>query len=271
MISYEALHQEWDHVEGAPQFVQDENYIDVAVSKDFPLGRYAVSTRKADKHVGGQGVVSVVWDRKLKKLAAAKRPRHWADATPEQKDKLFADYKREAGAPDSPTFLAGTIPVLDFGTDIAGKPYIIMQYPSPEDYQTLEEWLKAGVQSALTIEEKLLVLEKLATIIDTWAKQGIFSHDHKPTNIMIGRVLSQIIVLAFDHGNATHILERLVDQLSGTVHYLSPELIEQHNYLVTSPVASREHVSFTQSLPEEPQKLGLTLIQKLRTNRKFSS
>ncbi|MEQ8675953.1 MAG: protein kinase [Aggregatilineales bacterium] len=109
------------------------------------------------------------------------------------------------------------VPVYDFA-DYDGQPYLVMKYIEGD---TLKEYAR---DNALTVNDKVALLEKVANALTYAHAQGILHRDIKPSNILIDERGTPYLT---DFGLARIVQSgestMSADMMLGTPHYISPE------------------------------------------------
>lgn len=115
--------------------------------------------------------------------------------------------------------------VLDFGVDVGGKPYLVMEHLDGEDLRTLIE----RVGALLEIETLSIALQLSRALAHAHDK-GILHRDLKPSNVIVQKLDGEEGVKLLDFG-----LAKLLDANQslttsgatvGTVLYISPEVVD---------------------------------------------
>lgn len=176
-------------------------------SLEFQVMRYDTAIPIGE---GGMGEVFKAWDPDLKRFVALKVLRHMA---PEMVERLLREARIQAQV-DHPAVCE----VYEVGED-DGRPYIAMEY--------VEGPLLSEAAPSLTLEQKVLVIQRVADAVQAAHTKGLVHRDLKPSNVILGRDESdELRPYVLDFGLAR---EQAVSgltqtgQILGTPGYLSPE------------------------------------------------
>ncbi|MCB9584474.1 MAG: protein kinase [Polyangiaceae bacterium] len=195
------------------------------------LGRYRVDHGIG---AGGMGLVFSAWDPALERSVALKLLRPELAATPEARERLFAEARTVASLKHP-----NVIPVFDVG-EADGRVFIAMELV---DGVTLDRWRALTKPS---LERLLDVFRQAGAGLAAAHAQGLVHRDFKPQNLLVTtdeRVLVTDFGLAFSVGDAAR-------EIAGTPAYMAPE-----QRAGTASVASDQY-SFALCLAES---LGATL------------
>jgi tetratricopeptide (TPR) repeat protein/predicted Ser/Thr protein kinase len=159
---------------------------------------------------GGMGEVFKNWDPQLERFVAVKYLR---SDDPELVERMFREAKAQARI-DHP----GVCKVYEVGEE-DGRPFIAMQFV---DGPLLDEAVRD-----LTIEQKVLLIKKVAEAVAAAHSVGLIHRDLKPSNIKVSETeMGELHPYVLDFGLAR---EQEVSgltvtgQVVGTAGYLSPE------------------------------------------------
>ena len=112
--------------------------------------------------------------------------------------------------------------VHDFG-NVDGRPYIVMEYV---DGRTLSDVLRDG--DALTLTQKLRLMQQLCSALDYAHARGVVHRDIKPANLMIDQ-RGDLKVVDFGIAKLGDLQLTRTGNVLGTLTYMSPEQIEGRN------------------------------------------
>ncbi len=146
------------------------------LSPPFVGGRYE---RRQLVGVGGMGRVTVVYDRVLQREVALKEPAFGHDA-------ILLEEARRAAALEHP----GIVPVLDAGTDAAGRPWYTMRLLRG---RPLEEALRDEPDLAGRLGYVRALLGASEAVAYAHAR-GIVHRDVTPANVLVGE-LGEVCVI----------------------------------------------------------------------------
>ena len=170
---------------------------------------------------GGQGVVYLAHDPKLKREVAIKT---LTAATGDEMQMLLHE-ARSVSALRHPCI----VPVFEAG-DFCGAPYLVFEYATGE---TLGDLIKRS--GALPAEHALKIAAQILDGLAHAHKHGVLHRDIKPANIMLGSDGTPRIM---DFGTASRNQISWLDgahvgvdeDLIGTTAYMAPEYIERKQY-----------------------------------------
>jgi serine/threonine protein kinase len=189
--------------------------VDTGISKK--IGKYEVV---GELGRGGMGVVYRAEDTRIGRSVAIKTLNESLAGDTE----AFKRFYREAQAPLHPNIAI----VFDVGEE-DGKPFIVMEYV---DGQALDKLIASN--RALSLVEKLSVIEQVCTGLGFAHQNGVIHRDIKPANIMVKRDTAKAKIEAkiVDFGIASVQREKFktglthTGQVIGSVHYISPERLK---------------------------------------------
>jgi len=184
----------------------------------FPLqiSRYEIKSRIGR---GGMGDLYLARDPNTNRLVALKLLNATLDSS--ELRERFAREARALAALNHPNIVS----IYDTG-EFDDSPFIVMEYVRGE---TLAEMIKR--RAALSIPEKLKLMEELCAGLAQAHEAGIIHRDIKPANLMVDQ-LKRLKILDFGiarvaEGNRTRIGPLTqVNMMIGTPGYMSPEQIE---------------------------------------------
>jgi tetratricopeptide (TPR) repeat protein/predicted Ser/Thr protein kinase len=158
---------------------------------------------------GGMGEVFKAWDPDLQRHVALKYLRH---DDPVLVERLLREARAQARV-DHPSVCK----VYEVGED-DGRPFIAMEFV---DGTALD-----AAARALSVEQKVLLIRKVAEAVQTAHSAGLIHRDLKPANILVADHDDQLHPYVLDFGIAR--IEELAGltmtgQVMGTPGYLSPE------------------------------------------------
>ena len=167
------------------------------------------TTRVVPIGSGGMGEVYKAWDPDLERHVALKVLRHVGT---EMEERLIREARIQAHI-DHP----GICKVYEVG-ELRGRPFIAMEY--------VEGVLLSEAATDLGLEQKVLVMQRVAEAVQAAHAVGLMHRDLKPANIMVGGDPGELRPYVLDFGLAR---EQQVagltatGQVLGTPGYLSPE------------------------------------------------
>jgi eukaryotic-like serine/threonine-protein kinase len=170
---------------------------------------------------GGQGIVYLAHDPKLKRKVAIKT----LTAASEDDMQILLHEARAVSALQHPCI----VPVFEAG-DFYGTPYLVFEYVTGE---TLDALIKRG--GAMPTENALKIAAQVLDGLAHAHKHGVLHRDIKPANIMLGSDGTPRIM---DFGAASRNQISWLDgahvgvdeELIGTPAYMAPEYIENKQY-----------------------------------------
>jgi serine/threonine protein kinase len=131
---------------------------------------------------GGRGRVLRAFDRRFGRMVAIKELLGGVGDNPRR----FLREVQLAARLQHP----GVVPIYDVGRWSDGAPYYVMKLVEGRT-------LKALIEDAKTLEDRLALLPKALSVIETMSyvhSQGIIHRDLKPSNVMVGRFGETVIV-----------------------------------------------------------------------------
>ncbi len=189
-------------------------------------GRYTVTEKLGG---GGMGDVYIAFDKPemahrrvvIKVLKEARLRDEWIV----NKFKQEAEALTKINAP-------GVVGILDAGTLLDGKPYLVMQYVEGEALRCYCK-RKQERQKDIELEEVAEIIKQIGQTLDVAHKAGIIHRDLTPDNIIIHRNASGLLqATVIDFGiakvkNSVLAPSTQTVHLAGTWQYMSPEQLQR--------------------------------------------
>jgi serine/threonine protein kinase len=187
---------------------------------------------------GGSGTVYEATHEELGRRVAIKLLNREGQAVPANASR-FAREARVAAEIDHPN----VVRVLDFGVDDRLGPYVVMELLVGDRLD--DEIVHRG---ALPLRDTIEWVDPVARALDAIHTMGLIHRDVKPENIMRSRFGEGHVVKLVDFGLAIHAdgRDRLTRRgtISGTPHYMAPEVVEGERETVASDVYSLAVVAY---------------------------
>lgn len=200
-------------------------------------GRYEVRQRLAR---GGMATVYRAWDRRLERIVAIKVMHEGLGDGTDYEAKFDREARLAAGLCDQ-----NVVSIFDQGVD-HGRPYIVMEFVQGPTLRNV-----ITKHAPFTPLQALQMIEPVAAALAVAHEAGLIHRDVKPENVLISE--SGAIKVA-DFGLARSAQSATVSQgvLIGTVSYLPPELLTNHQVDAWSDVYSVGIVLFEMLTGQKP-------------------
>ncbi len=193
---------------------------DVPLPPQSTIGHYVVEQELGS---GGFGTVYRCRDPIIGKVVAIKVLRRQFSLDPIGAERFLEEARAAARIGHD-----GIIDVFGVGTLPDQRRYLVMEYI---EGHTLRELMTTRDAAALSLDDKLVILEQVAQTLDAAHEAGVVHRDVKPANVFVSRTSRYPLrTKLLDFGIAKRLddeaPQRTSGQILGTPAYMSPEQCE---------------------------------------------